>query len=182
MALDKNDAKIIAEAISTSTAQAVKEAIKNTREDTKGLSPEQIERLEALPAPKRWRRVACRSDETGATFSAHVVESRTHPAGRIVELHNYTLPPGVATYQKDGGLVPDLLQILRVGAAPPPEGVPIPKHDLTPHYLQWRTAEIWQRDLLRFVGKELRRSLAVDDAAFTTPWQEGRVRADLGVT
>lgn len=158
-------------------AEAIGAAIRNSRTDTIGLSPHAVARLEAPVRPRRWREVKCKSDETGATFVAAVVESDSMANGRIVEIKGYTHPRGIATYQSAGGLVPDGLQILRAGVAAPPEGgAPIPKHDLTPHYLHWRWTEYWQRDLRRIVGKELKRYLAIDSAAFETPWQEGLTR------
>lgn len=168
------------EALAVAIGKAMADAIKNTRSDTTGLSPDQVARLEGMPAPKRWREVACKSEWTGATFIACVVESKAHPHGRIVELKNYTHPQGVSTFTSAGGLVPEGMQIMRAGTgAPPEDGRIIPKHDLTPFYMQWRYTEFWQRDINMYAGKELRSSMAIDPAAFTTPWKEGSVRVDL---
>lgn len=166
----QTDYEKLADAISQSSGVAVERAIRNARTDTSGLSPEQVERLEGLPRPQRWRRVACKSDETGATFTAIVLESRTFPAGRISQLADYKHPPGTMTYKADGGHVPDFMQIMRAGVGAPEEGRSYPKHDLTPDYLQWRFVEFWQKDINRFSGKELKAHIAVDAAAFSTPW------------
>jgi hypothetical protein len=139
-----------------------------------GFSPEKIAQLVDPTKPLRWRKVACKSEETGATFIAHVNESRPFPAGRIISLGGYTHPIGITTYRKDGGLVPDGLQILLAGVASPEEGRRILKQDCTIHYLQWRWTEYLQRDTLRYSGKELKRTLVVDDATWNTPWQDGR--------
>jgi len=162
--------------LATAIGKAMADAIKSTRSDARGLSPEQIERLETPPAPKRHRKVACRSEETGATFTACVVESKNMPGGRIVAFEDYKHPAGVATYQSAGGLVPDGMQILRSGSSAPQGDLSnLQKHDFTPFYLQWRWVEFWQKDIRRYSGKELKAHIAVDPAAFQTPWQEGRV-------
>ncbi len=160
-------------------ADAIGAAIRENREpgpfQRAGYSAERIAELTEAPKAKKWRKVACKSEETGATFTACVVESKAHPAGRIIALENYTHPPGVAVYQSDGGLVPTGMQILRAGTAAPEEGRVPPKHDLTPYYMQWRWEMFWQRDLRKFAGKELKRHFVVDEASWSTPWQDGRV-------
>lgn len=167
----KSDLQLMAEAI----GQAIRENREPGPFQRAGYSPERIAELTEPPKAKKWRRVACRSEDTQATFTACVVESKQFPAGRIVALENYTHPPGVAVYQSEGGLVPTSMQILRAGTAAPEEGRNPPKHDLTPYYMQWRWEEFWQKDLRRHAGKELKRQHAIDEAAFTTPWQDGRV-------
>lgn len=156
---------------------AVSDAIKNNRSDVKGLDPAKVAALEAVPTPKRWRRVACKSDETGATFTAVVVESKAHPAGRIVALEGYTHPEGVATYQADGGLVPTGMQIMKAGVGAPVPGQVLAKHDLCIEYMQWRWVEFWQKDIRRYSGKGLTASAAVEAAAFSTQWLEGHSAA-----
>jgi hypothetical protein len=160
-------------------ADAIGEAIRQNRPKSvyaeAGFSPEQEAKLAELPKPQRHRKVPCRSEETGATFTACIVESRSCPAGRFVTLEDYRHPAGVMTYQSNGGLVPDGMQILRAGTAAPSEGAQIPKHDFNPYYLQWRWTEFYQRDLRRFAGKPLLASHAIDQAAFTRPWEEGTV-------
>jgi|SRR5215831_16390119 len=160
-------------------AEAIGQAIRENREPSifkrNGYSPERERELLEPPIPKRHRKVACKSQETGAAFIACVVESKTFPAGRIVTFENYVHPAGTATYQDAGGLVPVGLQILRAGLGAPEEGRVLPKHDYTPQYLQWRWTEFWQKDLLRYAGKELKRFLVASEEAWNTPWQEGRV-------
>jgi hypothetical protein len=158
---------------------AMGEAIRQNRPKTAygeaGFTPEQEAKLAELPKPQRHRKVACKSEDTGATFTACVVESKSHPHGRIVSLENYTHPPGILTYKAQGGRVPDGQRILRAGTAAPAEDAKIPKHDFDIYYLQWRWTEFYQQDLRRYAGKPLLPSHAVDQAAFTTPWQEGTV-------
>lgn len=140
-----------------------------------GFSPERIAELTEPPAPKRWREVPCKSDDTGATFTAVVVESKSFKEGRIIEIRDYQHPKGVATFQKDGGLVPDGMQIMRAGmAGPDRDPNTIPKQDYTPFYLQWRWAEFWKRDLRRFAGSELKPSMMVSTTPI--PWLDGKVR------
>jgi hypothetical protein len=168
-------------ATSESIGAAVQSAIRHTRTDRMGLSPEQIEELEAKPVPLRWRRVACKSEETGATFTVHVVESREHPSGIMKSMENYLHPQGAFTFVSNGGVVPDGFQILKVGMAPPEpsrDGNTIPKQDFESHYLFWRWTEFWQKDLRRMSGKPLPRSLAINDAAFATPWQQGTAKME----
>jgi|SRR5215471_1947124 len=167
----KTEAQIFAEAL----GQAIRENREPSVFKRAGYSEEQERALTEPPVPKRWRKVPCRSDETGAVFIACVVESKAFPAGRVVSFENYMHPPGVMVYQSAGGLVPDGMQILRAGTAAPEEGRSVPKHDLTPYYMQWRWTEFWQKDLIRYAGKEFKRSLAASDEAFNTPWQPGRV-------
>lgn len=162
------------------TAEAITELARQLKPqgiwEQAGFSPEKVAQMQEPPKALRWRKVACKSDETGATFTACVTESRAYPNGRITALENYTHPPGVATFVSAGGLVPDGFQILKSGTAAPPEGgPPLLKQDLTVPYLQWRWVEFWQKDLRRLIGKPLLSSHAIDPAAWATPWQEGRV-------
>jgi hypothetical protein len=137
-----------------------------------GMSPEQIAQI-TKPPPwiPHFRYVPCRSEETGATFAAHVVESRRFPNGRIIGLRDYKHPEGVYTFQSNGGRVPDGMPILRNANEAPGEGRELQKHQLAPSYL-----EFWKRDLSRYVGRELFASLCVDSAnGLKTPWLEGHV-------
>lgn len=147
-----------------------------------GLSPEQEAKLLAVPPPKRWRMVPCRSEDTGATFTAHVVESRGSSAGRVTQLHDYTFPRGSCTYVSQGGLVPDGMPILKAGTSPPvDDGAGILKHDFEIKYLHWKITEIYQPDHRRHVGHELRPFMCVDPDGMKTPWNEGKSRAFLGM-
>lgn len=163
-----------AQALAAAIGQAIRENRQPGPFQSAGYSAEKIAELTEPPKPKRHRKVACRSEETGATFFACVVESKQFPAGRIISLEGYTHPKGIATYQSEGGLVPTGFQILKAGAASPEEGRAIPKHDFEINYLQWRWVEFWQKDLRKYAGKELKRHYAVSDEAFATPWLEGR--------
>lgn len=142
-----------------------------------GLTPQAIDQLTKPPTPKKYRMIPCKSEETGATFTAHVVESKKYPNGRIVSLHDYTHPEGMFTYARDGGRVPDNFPILKdANGGALGEGVKLEKHQLSVMYLQWRWTEFWQRDLSRFVGKEISAHHCVDAAGMKTPWLEGAVR------
>jgi len=164
------------------TAQAIAELAKQLKPQTvyekAGLSPARVAQLTEPTTPLRHRRVACKSEDTGATFTACVIESRTHPNGRIVALENYTHPPGTHTYRANGGLVPDQLQILRAGIGAPQEGDKVPRHDYNIFYLQWRWEEFWQKDLRRYAGKPLLSSHVVEPAGFKTEWIEGSAHMD----
>lgn len=172
---EKSDVKVIAEAIG--------EAIRANRPqgplEQAGFSEARIAELTEPPKPKKWREVKCRSEDTGATFTACVVESRAMVAGRIIQLKDYRHPVASATFQKDGGLVPDGMQILRAGmASPNVDPNTIPKQDFTPHYLAWRWQEFWKQDLKRHIGKELKAHMCASPQDLSTAWQEGRVRAE----
>ena len=140
-----------------------------------GLTPKQIAQIEEPLRPLRHRKVACKS-ETGATFTACVVESRRYPDGVVKTMEDYRHPAGTMTYQRDGGLVPDGMQILRLGTGVPAEGTVIPSHELDIFYKQWRWETFWQADLRAYCnGKPLLRHTAVDEASFKTPWKDGHV-------
>lgn len=164
------------------TAEAIAELARQLKPQTAaekaGLSPAQVKRLEEPGKPLRWRRVACKSDATEATFTAYVSESRSHPNGRIIALENYEHPPGTHTYRANGGLVPDQLQILRAGLGAPQEGDKVPRHDYNIYYLDWRYKEFWLVDLTRFGGKALLQSHAISPEAWATPWLEGSAHLD----
>lgn len=159
-----------------STAEAIKQLAEAMRPKTPlehaGLSPEQIKRVIEPPTwvPK-YRYVPCKSEETGATFEAHVLESRDakFPQGRIVGMRNYTHPEGVEVYQSNGGLVPDGMQILVHGAA---------AGTYTPEFKQWRWTTFYQTDLRRYVQRALAAHLCSPDGkGLNTPWIAGAVRA-----
>jgi hypothetical protein len=176
--------KIIEKSDMAKLVDALGEAIRSNRPqgplEQAGFTAEQIAQLTELPKPKRWREIACKSEESGATFYACVIESKAHPNGRITALKDYAHPIGVQSYQRDGGLVPDGMQILRGGAAPPHDEKTLPKHDYNPYYLQWRWQEFWKRDLQKHVGREIKASMCAQATAgssgLQTPWQEGSAR------
>jgi hypothetical protein len=168
------------------TAEAIAELARQlkprSRLEEMGLTSAQAEKLLAPPPPKRWRMVECVSPETGATFTAHIVESREHKNGKITQLHKYKHPAGACTPVQMGGLVPDGFQILRAGTSPPVnDGEGAVKHDFTTHYLQWRWETFYQADLRRVVGAAFSPYLCVRPDDFATPWEDGKVRAFIGV-
>lgn len=142
-----------------------------------GYSQKQIDAVDLPPAPKRWRVVPCLSPDTGATFDAHVIESKEHPNGRITALANYRHPAGVYAYQTNGGRVPDQMQIFLNGSMSHREGEEPRADQLTQQFKQWRWTEFWQTDLRRYNGKGLGAHLCADSSGLKTPWQEGRVGA-----
>lgn len=88
------------------------------------------------------RLVPCRSPITSSTFVARVVKSRTYPAGRVVELIDYTQPAGFDVPKSEGGLFSD--------------GVPIRGDSSGGYSVQfnkWAWEEFWRKDLVEFVGK-----------------------------
>lgn len=145
-----------------------------------GMSQAQIDQITKLPTPKKYRDVPCKSEATGCSFTAHVVESKKFPQGRIVSLSGYTYPEGMFQYQSNGGRVPDGFPVLKdANGGALGDGIQLEKHQLSTMYLQWRWTEFWQRDLEAFVGKELAVHHCADAAGMRTPWLEGAVRSLL---
>jgi hypothetical protein len=132
-----------------------------------GLSPEQQRRLTDTPAVPRYRYVPCKSEETGATFDAHVLESRKYPNGRIVALRGYTHPAGVEISQLQGGLVPEGMAVFNPDA-----------RSYTVQYKQWRWETFYQVDLRRYCSgsRELTPGLCAEPKGMSTPWLAGAVR------
>ncbi len=143
-----------------------------------GMSPEQVALVtdpDVIEA-KSHRSIACKSEETGATFDANINASRTFANGRVVGLGNYRHPPSAYIHQAQGGRVPDGLQIFSNAASSVRPGEEPRKGELTPYFLQWRYEEFWKADLRRYNGKELHAHLCVEGAkGLATPWQPGTV-------
>jgi len=181
MATEKAEKTVPAAAPEMSTAEAIARLAESLKPqgplEQAGFSQAAIDRLTKFPTPKKYRHIACKSDETGATFTAHVIESKRHPNGRIVALGSYTHPAGIYKYQRDGGLVPNDFPILKDATGSLGDGVDVRKDQLSVMYLQWRWENFWQRDLGRYVGKEIGAHLCVDAAGLKTPWLDGAVRA-----
>jgi hypothetical protein len=142
-----------------------------------GLSLERQRALTEVPKPQRWRLVACKSEETEATFLACVVESKKMPGGRITQIHDYKHPCGVYAFVEVGGLVPDGFPMLRGDWKV--SGEINDRTDPTafsPAYLAWRWENYFKRDLQRYIGKELKPFMCADAVkGMATPWQEGTV-------
>lgn len=142
-----------------------------------GFTPEQIEAITKPPKPRRWRRVACKSEETGATFEANVVESKGYTNGRITGILNYRHPSSAYITQSNGGRVPDGMPIFVNGAVSLRDGEEPRPDQLTPLFKQWRWDEYWKRDIRHHNGRELTSSVCAAPDGLRTPWQEGRVGA-----
>jgi hypothetical protein len=143
-----------------------------------GLSEEKRRELTAGPAPRKFRVVRCKSEETESTFDCVVVESNKHPNGRITSMTNYKHPDKMFVMQANGGRVPDGMQILKENQAGMNADLEIPRHQLSNQYLQWRWTEFWQKDLRRYVGKGLAAHYCAEEGpskGLDTPWQMGKV-------
>ena len=141
-----------------------------------GLPEGKRRELTETPKPTKYRLVACKSEETGATFDAAVVESRDtlkHPHGRIVRLENYRHPEGIYVYQNAGGLVPDGMPMLKDLDGPPAlDANGQTAQPLSVTYKHWRWEEYLRRDLRSLVGKGLRADHCADGGqGLKTPWQ-----------
>jgi hypothetical protein len=171
---DPKPAETLSNADLLKSISQIAEALKpKTPLEHAGLSPDQIKQVTEPPTwIPRYRYIPCKSEETGATFDAHVLESRDaklYPQGRIVNLRNYKHPEGTETYQSNGGLVPDGLQILVHGAGP---------GTYTDTYKQWRWTTFYQTDLRRYVQRAIAAHLCSPDGdGLKTPWLAGAVRA-----
>lgn len=155
----------------TESNKQLAEALKQkTPLEHAGLSPEQIKRIVEPPTwIPRYRYIACVSEETGAKFEAHVLECRDtakFPHGRIVGLRKYTHPEGVETYQENGGMVPNGMQILVHNGGP---------GAYTDAYKHWRWTTFYQTDLKRYVQRPITAALCGD--GLKMPWLAGAVRA-----
>lgn len=127
----------------------------------------------------RHRMIRGVSPETEATFTMAVVESRTHPAGRIVGLQDYHHPDKAYIHEADGGFVPDGAPIYKTEQPTHmPAGVEPPKSSLCSQFLQWRWTEFYQKDLRSLLGNgkrggELKAMYCADPTGMNTPWQDG---------
>lgn len=91
----------------------------------------------------QFKRVACLSPLTRATFDAVIAPSSAFAAGRIVNFDNYRYPEGVDKPQDEGGLAP--MAILE------PDG--IGGYKPTQQWRQWRYENFDLIDRRHFVGK-----------------------------
>lgn len=116
-------------------------------------------------AVPREKLVPCVSEDTGATFTARVIESRSDPNGRIVELLDYKRPDGCDRHVDDmpPGLVPKGLMIHRSDNGHP-----------TLQYKQWLWTTFWQADLRRFVGLPLKTRFRANPDAPQEEWRDPR--------
>ncbi len=143
-----------------------------------GLTAEHIERITKPPPPQKFRDIPWRSEETGATGTAHVVESRKMPNGRIVSIAGYTHPPEAYMHESEGGKVPDGFSMWSGQRRTIPERQEPQQGDLNPGFLQWRYEMFYREDLRRFIGKEIKAHHCQDDGpGLKTPWSESKVGA-----
>ncbi len=100
------------------------------------------------PAAKVWQSELCESPITGSRFNAKLMESRSTPLGRVVDLENYEFPAGIDVAQQDGGLMPD------AHIASPPEV-----------HAHWKYWEFVRRDLIEYAsGKPFTRYILKSEA------------------
>jgi hypothetical protein len=156
--------KMFADAIAASQPRSAEESV--------GLSKERMRELTSpLPASK-FRLVPGKNHDTGCTFDLVVVESKEFPSGRVTAISNYRHPPTIYQYQSNGGLVPDGYPMFNVANGEPPrDGGEVPRHFLTPQYLQWRWETFWKEDLRTIVGKRLSESMCATPEGMKTPWK-----------
>jgi hypothetical protein len=131
--------------------------------------------------PKRFKRVAGKSPSTGATFVMLVAESRTFPAGRVVQLLDYRHPAGMFTPISEGGQCPDGSLVWRDGK--PPVQITneeqVPGTALSPQYKQWRYETYWQSDLRSIAsGQPLRAYNCKDPSDMQTDWLDAQLWED----
>lgn len=145
-----------------------------------GLTPERIAQITKPPAPQKFRDIPWRSDETGATGIAHVVESKKFPNGRIVSIGSYTHPAEAYVYEDQGGKVPNGFPMWSGHPRTIPEGQEPQQGDLNQGFLQWRYETFYRADLRQYVGKEIRAHHCQEDGAgqgLKTPWLDSKVGA-----
>ena len=152
-----------------------------------GVGPERkAEFLSALQPGKarRYRRVPLRGDE-GATAIGVIAEDPRSPTGIIVRMESYRFPDGMTTHVKDGGRVPDGLQIGKNAEAEATISLcklqgtmDLPPSALTFHYLEWKLETFYRRDWRMWIGKPLRAGYC-DPAGqgLATPWTDTDVQA-----
>jgi hypothetical protein len=92
--------------------------------------------------------VPCRSPITGATFKARCVMSKAFPAGRIVEILDYTHPEGIDVPRADGGLCDMPIEKMFIQR----EDGEFTR-DFTKPYLYWRYQSYWAKDWNEISGQ-----------------------------
>lgn len=182
----KTDQSPPAPAAEPSTFDAIKalaEAISKNGQpsplDMAGISKERQDALMGKTAkPMRFKRVPGRSQDTEATFTMIVVESRKYPTGRVVRLEDYKEPAGCFTPVSQGGRVPDGATIWADGQHHQPDhGKRPPKNAIHAYHRQYLYETYWKADLGRIVGKALRVYDCLTPAAFEMPWEESTMFA-----
>ncbi len=162
---------------SRAIAQGALRVESRARARARALSPSRGAGARGAPAAQRYRLVPWRSEETGATATAHVVEGKTLKNGRITQLIGYAQPSEAYLHQNEGGHVPDGFPIWKDGSARTiTEGKEPEIGDLDPAFKQWRWEQYYQADLRRCIGKELHAHHCQEPDALTrTKWIDGKV-------
>lgn len=153
--------------------------------DMLGMSESKQKALTSPGEPQKYRIVPGKSPDTGSTFDMVVVQSKTHPEGRVTQLQNYKHPVGMYRSESNGGICPDGLRIW-VAEEPSnlPEGVEPAKGSLTQEFLQLRWTEFYQKDLRNIIGDGKRQSGALkahyceSPDGMKTPWLQGSSRSE----
>lgn len=141
-----------------------------------GMSEERLERVQGkLDRPLKFRAIAGRSPDTGATFTMIVLESRRFPNGRVARLENYRRPKEAYLPQSQGGLMPDGQQIWLDPKNQMALGDDTPSHMLNRFFKQWLYETFWQADLRRMAGHALRPEWCMRADGLDTPWEDSRV-------
>lgn len=108
------------------------------------------------------RRIPCKSEETGSSFVALCLQTGQGVYGKIVTIEEYLYPPGIGKHVRDGGIVPDGMQIRDANG----QEVPL--------YKQWRWEEFWKKDLAYYNRRPfLKRYAASSEAVDSIPWTAG---------
>jgi len=160
-------------------AEAIAKNAQPSALDMAGISKEKQDALMGKAAkPVRHRYVPGKSEETDATFTMVVVESRRFPNGRIVRLENYREPEGCFKPMSQGGRAPDGATIwANAQHYQPVKGERPPKNVIHPYYRQYLYETYWKADLGRLVGKSFRERECLTPEGFKTPWEEGAMFA-----
>jgi hypothetical protein len=142
-----------------------------------GFTAEQVNQLTKPPAPQRYRDIPWRSEETGATAIAHVIESKKFANGRVVYLSDYKHPQEAYIHESEGGRVPDGFHMWAGGhPVELPQGKEPAPGVFNPGFLQWRWLNFYQADLRRYIGREIQpHHCQMSDAIKTTAWIDGKV-------
>jgi hypothetical protein len=140
------DIRMTEEQLNNIVSAAVTSALKGARpaespEAAITRDPEELLRqIRSRKAIRPNQYIPCKSPITGATFVAVVAYSRTFPAGRVLDLRDYTFPDGVDRHE------PSPLEIERNNGVMPEGGGKVPTGMLMKHpdgtetvaYKQWK--------------------------------------------
>jgi hypothetical protein len=159
--------------------------------DMTGMAPERQLALVSPPAGTRYRDVPGIGAE-GSTFLLRVQEVPGFPHGKVVGLAEYKWPKGMLTYQRDGGKVPDDMQIefspsgklaLAMTVAAGEEY--LPNDAVTEQYRDWRNNTFWGADKV-MIGKPLSPHMCDHDPerggkGLATEWRPAQAPVERGL-